>query len=153
MLRVPLKTPFKTAVRTVQAIEDVVVLLQTDGGHIGYGAAPATALITGETHASIIAAITHCIGPRLVGQDVADLNRLCGLVQQALERNSSAKAAVEIALYDLWAQAFDAPLYQLLGGGTPRITTDITISANPIEVMVADVHDALARGYLSLIHI
>ena len=81
MLRVPLKTPFKTAVRTVQAIEDVVVLLQTDGGHIGYGAAPATALITGETHASIIAAITHCIGPRLVGQDVADLNRLCGLVQ------------------------------------------------------------------------
>lgn len=26
MLRVPLKTPFKTAVRTVQAIEDVVVL-------------------------------------------------------------------------------------------------------------------------------
>ncbi|OLH65382.1 L-alanine-DL-glutamate epimerase, partial [Xanthomonas oryzae pv. oryzae] len=109
MVRVPLRTPFKTAVRTVQAIEDVVVLLHTDSGHIGYGAAPATAPITGDTHGSIMAAIEHCIGPKLIGQDVADLNRLCGLVQHALERNTSAKAAVEIALYDLWAHAFVAP--------------------------------------------
>ncbi|NIJ93041.1 L-alanine-DL-glutamate epimerase-like enolase superfamily enzyme [Xanthomonas campestris] len=150
MLRVPLKTPFKTAIRTVQAIEDVVVLLQTDSGHIGYGAAPATAPITGDTHGAIIAAISHCIGPALIGQDVADLNRLCVLVQHALERNTSAKAAVEIALYDLWAQGFGTPLYQALGGGTPRITTDITISVDTIEVMVAQAHSALARGYRSL---
>ncbi|KUF23652.1 dipeptide epimerase [Xanthomonas phaseoli] len=150
MLRVPLKTPFKPAVRTVQAIEDVVVLLQTDSGHIGYGAAPATAPITGDTHGSIIAAIEHCIGPKLIGQDVADLNRLCGRVQHALERNTSAKAAVEIALYDLWAQAFGAPLYQLLGGGTPRVTTDITISVDAIDTMVAQAQTALARGYRAL---
>ncbi|UOS98797.1 dipeptide epimerase [Xanthomonas arboricola] len=150
MLRVPLKTPFKTAVRTVQAIEDVVVVLQTDSGHIGYGAAPATAPITGDTHGSIIAAIQHCIGPTLIGQDVADLNRLCALVQHALERNTSAKAAVEIALYDLWAQALGIPLYRALGGGTPRITTDITISVDSIDVMVAQAQSALARGYQSL---
>lgn len=150
MLRVPLKTPFKTAVRTVQAIEDVVVLLQTDSGHIGYGAAPATAPITGDTHGSIIAAIQQCIAPKLIGQDVADLNRLCTLVQHALEHNSNAKAAVEIALYDLWAQALSTPLYQALGGGTPRITTDITISVDAIDTMVADALSALARGYGSL---
>ncbi|MCC4585870.1 dipeptide epimerase [Xanthomonas melonis] len=150
MLRVPLKTPFRTALRTVTAIEDVVVLLQSDDGHIGYGAAPATAPITGDTHGSIVAAITHCIAPRLIGQEIADLNRLCGLVQQALERNTSAKAAVEIALYDLWAQAYGAPLYQLLGGGTPRITTDITISADAIDTMVAQAQSALARGYRAL---
>ncbi|MBG3849549.1 dipeptide epimerase [Xanthomonas sp. WHRI 8391] len=150
MLRVPLKTPFKTAVRTVQAIEDVVVLLQTDSGHIGYGAAPATAPITGDTHGSIIAAIQQCIAPKLIGQDVADLNRLCALVQHALEHNSNAKAAVEIALYDLWAQSLSTPLYQALGGGTPRITTDITISVDAIDTMVADALSALARGYGSL---
>ncbi|KGK58366.1 L-alanine-DL-glutamate epimerase [Xanthomonas cannabis pv. phaseoli] len=150
MLRVPLHTPFKTALRTVHAIEDVVVLLQTDSGRIGYGSAPATAAITGETHGSIVAAIRQCIAPRLIGQDVADLNRLCGLVQHALERNTSAKAAVEIALYDLWAQAYGAPLYQLLGGGTPRITTDLTISADAIDIMVAQAQQALARGYRAL---
>ena len=37
MLRVPLKTPFKTALRTVEQVEDIVVMVHTDSGHIGYG--------------------------------------------------------------------------------------------------------------------
>ncbi len=150
MLRVPLKTPFKTALRTVDTVEDVVVMIRTDTGHTGYGEAAATAVITGDTHGSIIEAIRHFIKPRLVGQDVANLNRLCALVQSSMERNSSAKAAVEIALYDLWAQLHDAPLYQMLGGGDPVITTDITISVDYIDKMVADSLSALDRGFESL---
>ena len=150
MLRVPLKTPFKTALRTVDTVEDVVVLIRTDTGHTGYGEAPATAVITGDTHGSIIEAIDRFIKPRLIGQDVANLNRNCALVQSSLERNTSAKAAVEIALYDLWAQLHDAPLYQMLGGGDPVITTDITISVDYIDKMVADSLSAIDRGFESL---
>ncbi len=150
MLRVPLKTPFKTALRTVDTVEDVVVLIRTDSGHTGHGEAAATAVITGDTHGSIIAAIRHFIAPRLIGQDVADLNRLCALVQGAMERNTSAKAAVEIALYDLWAQLHGAPLYRMLGGGDPVITTDITISVDYIDKMVADSVSAVERGFESL---
>jgi len=150
MLRVPLKTPFKTALRTVDTIEDVVVLIRTDSGHTGYGEAPATAVITGDTHGSIIAAIRHVIAPQLIGQEVVNLNRLCARVQGAMERNTSAKAAVEIALYDLWAQLHGAPLYQMLGGGDPVITTDITISVDYIDKMVSDSLSALDRGFESL---
>ncbi|MEO8671914.1 MAG: dipeptide epimerase [Tahibacter sp.] len=150
MLRVPLKTPFKTALRTVDAVEDIVVIVNTDSGHVGYGEAPATAVITGDTHGSIIEAIRHYISPRLIGQDIADLNRLTHLVQGAMEKNSSAKAAVEIAIYDLWGQLYNAPLYRLLGGGDPVITTDITISVDYIDKMVADSMAAVARGFESL---
>ena len=150
MLRVPLRTPFKTALRTVEAAEDVVLRIHTDSGHIGYGGAPATAVITGDTHGSIVAALRTCIAPRLIGQDVADLNRLCAVVQSALEHNTNAKAAAEIALYDLWAQLHDAPLYQLLGGGHPVLTTDITISVDDIDTMVAGALAAIERGYTAL---
>ena len=150
MLRVPLKTPFKTALRTVETVEDVVVLIRTDTGNTGYGEAPATAVITGDTHGSIIEAIRHFIAPRLIGQEVVNLNRLCTLVQTAMERNTSAKAAVEIAVYDLWAQLHKAPLYQMLGGGDPVITTDITISVDYIDKMVADSLSAIDRGFESL---
>ncbi|KRG38058.1 L-alanine-DL-glutamate epimerase [Stenotrophomonas panacihumi] len=150
MLRVPLKTPFKTALRTVETVEDVVVLIHTDTGHTGYGEAPATAPITGDTLGSIIEAIHRFIGPRLIGQDVANLNRLSTLIQSSMERNTSAKAAVEIAVYDLWAQLHDAPLYQMLGGGDPVITTDITISVDYIDKMVADSLSAIDRGFESL---
>ena len=150
MLRVPLKTPFKTALRTVEAVEDIVVMIHTDCGHCGYGEAPATAVITGYTHGSIVEAIRTCIYPRLIGVDVADLNHITHLIQGAMEKNSSAKAAVEIAIYDLFGQLYNAPLYRLLGGGDPVITTDITISVDTIDKMVADSIAAVDRGFDSL---
>jgi L-Ala-D/L-Glu epimerase len=150
MLRVPLKTPFKTALRTVDTVEDIVVSIHTDTGHVGYGEAPATAVITGDTHGSIIEAIRKFISPRLIGQDIANLNRITHLVQNAIEKNSSAKAAVEIAVYDLWAQLYGAPLYKMLGGGDPVITTDITISVDYIDKMVADSIAAVERGFETL---
>ena len=150
MLRVPLRTPFKTALRTVNMIEDIVLMVHTDSGNIGYGEAPATAVITGDTHGSIIDAIRHYICPRLVGQDIADLNQITDSIQTALVNNTSAKAAVEIAVYDLWGQLYGAPLYQLLGGGEPSITTDITISVDAIDKMVADSLAAVDRGFTAL---
>lgn len=150
MLRVPLKTPFKTALRTIDTVEDIVVIVNTDTGHVGYGEAPATAVITGDTHGSIVEAIRKFIRPRLIGEDVANLNRITWLIQNALEKNSSAKAAVEIAIYDLFGQLYDAPLYKMLGGGDPLITTDITISVDYIEKMVADSVAAVARGFETL---
>jgi L-Ala-D/L-Glu epimerase len=150
MLRVPLKTPFKTALRTVDSIEDVIVTVHTDKGNIGYGEAPATAVITGDTHGSIVEAIKKYIAPRIVGEDIANLNRITQLIQGSLEKNSSAKAAVEIAVYDLFGQLYDAPLYKMLGGGDPVITTDITISVDYIDKMVADSVAAVERGFESL---
>ena len=79
MLRVPLKTPFKTALRSVEQVEDVVVMVHTDSGHVGYGSAPATAVITGDTHGSIVEAVRQYIAPRLIGQDIANLNRITHL--------------------------------------------------------------------------
>ena len=150
MLRVPLKTPFKTALRTVEQVEDVVVMVHTDTGHVGYGSAPATAVITGDTHGSIMEAVRHYIAPRLVGLEIANLNRITHLIQGAMEKNTSAKAAVEIAVHDLWGQLYGAPLYKLLGGGDPVITTDITISVDYIDKMVADSLAAVDRGFESL---
>ena len=150
MLRVPLKTPFKTALRSVEQVEDVVVMVHTDSGHVGYGSAPATAVITGDTHGSIVEAVRQYIAPRILGQDIANLNRITGLIQGAMEKNTSAKAAVEIAVHDLWGQLYGAPLYQLLGGGEPAITTDITISVDYIDKMVADSLAAVERGFESL---
>jgi L-alanine-DL-glutamate epimerase-like enolase superfamily enzyme len=150
MLRVPLKTPFKTALRTVEGIEDVVVMVGTDTGHTGYGSAPATAVITGETHGSIIEAVSKFIAPTVMGREISNLNQLTDRVQKCIVRNFSAKAAVEIALYDLFGQLYGAPLYKLLGGGDNVITTDITISVDYIDKMVADAREAVDGGFETL---
>ncbi len=150
MLNVPLKTPFKTAMRTVSEIEDVVVIMETDTGHIGYGSAPATAVITGDTHGSIIEAIDKVISPALIGREIADLNNLTDSIQTSIVRNYSAKAATEMAIYDLFGQLYGAPLYKLLGGGDNVITTDITISVDYIDKMVEDSVAAIELGFETL---
>lgn len=149
-LRVPLKTPFKTALRSVDYMEDVVIVIETDTGHRGYGSAPATAVITGETHESIIEAIRRVIAPHIIGEAIRNLNRIVNVVQKSMFRNYSAKAAVEIALYDLFAQSFEAPLYQVLGGGDPKLMTDITISVDYIDKMVEDARNAVELGFEAL---
>jgi L-alanine-DL-glutamate epimerase-like enolase superfamily enzyme len=149
-LRAPLRTPFRTALREVSAAEDIVVIIDGDDGRSGYGSAAATAVITGDTHASIIAAIRGHIAPRLIGADIGDLGDVLDRVQGALHGNPSAKAAVDIALHDLWAQTYGAALYRLLGGGRPQLETDLTISLDGAGKMVLDAQDAVARGFRAL---
>lgn len=52
-IAVPLKKPFKTALRTVRTAEAVIVKLTAENGMTGWGEAPPTAVITGETLDSI----------------------------------------------------------------------------------------------------
>jgi o-succinylbenzoate synthase len=149
-LKIPLKMPFKTALRTVDHMEDVVIVLETDTGHKGFGSAPATAVITGETHGSIIEAIRTIILPAIKNENIQNLNHVVDLIQGSLYKNYSAKAAVEIAVYDLFAQSLGAPLYKILGGGEPVLSTDLTISVDYIDKMVQDAIDAADRGFEAL---
>ena len=48
ILSVPLRVPFKTALRSVSSVEDVVVEILTDTDKIGFGEAPPTGVITGD---------------------------------------------------------------------------------------------------------
>ncbi len=149
-LRAPLITPFRTALREVGAVEDIILTLETDGGLFGYGSAPATAVITGDTHGSIIETIRLHLMPRLLGGRIEDLFLLCQAIRTAVVHNSNAKAAVEMALFDLWAQQLGVPLCRALGGAPTTLHTDLTISLNSIEQMLLDVDTALARGFMAL---
>ena len=79
MLRVPLKTPFKTALRTVETVEDIVVVVETDDGRVGYGEAPATAVIFRGVPLA---------GKKLASPDGPEVRGVIGLLtQRALLRN------------------------------------------------------------------
>ena len=60
-MHIPLITPFKTALRTVDAIDDLIVVLETDDGQRGFGEAPPTAVITGDTIPSVAGEGCECM--------------------------------------------------------------------------------------------
>ncbi|GMG86541.1 dipeptide epimerase [Biformimicrobium ophioploci] len=146
-LEVPLHTPFKTAVREVNSAQSIVVAIHTDDGSCGWGAAPATAKVTGETLDTIAGVIRDPLSALLIGRPLEDFNGLLDTLHGGIEGNYSAKAALEIALYDLRARSLGVPLYKLFGGDGSPLQTDLTISVNPPKKMVTDASHAVANGY------
>ena len=146
-ISVPLRTPFKTALRSVSSVEDVIVEIHTDCGAVGFGEAPPTGAITGDTTGAIIGAVQDHIAKSIIGRDVDEFEDLLQVVQKCIVGNTSAKAAVDMALWDLYGQLYNIPVYKLLGGAKRNITTDITISVNDPDVMVKDALIAVERGY------
>ena len=150
ILSVPLRVPFKTALRSVSSVEDVIVEIHTDTGAIGYGEAPPTGAITGDTTGAILGALRDHIIKTIVGREVDDFESLMQAVNSCIVKNTSAKAAVDMALWDLYGQLYQIPVYKLLGGSRSKIITDITISVNPPEEMARDARNAVDRGYDTL---
>ena len=149
-MSVPLKKPFKTAIRSVNSVDDVIIKIITDTGNIGFGSAASTALVTGDTTESIEGAIKSYIKKAIVGMDIENLEGILLKLNSCIVRNTSAKAAVDIALYDLYGQLYKAPLYKLLGGCRNKLETDITISVNSPEEMTRDSIEAVKLGYKTL---
>ncbi len=146
-LSAALRVPFKTALRTVEKVEDVVVEFHTDTGAVGYGEAPPTGAITGDTTDAILGAYRSHIVKTLLGREVDDFETLMNDLDACVVHNESAKAAADMALYDLYGQLYNIPVYKLLGGARKQIETDITISVNPPEEMARDTINAVERGY------
>lgn len=149
-VKIPLKKPFITALRRVDFAEDIIVKIITDTGNIGIGNAPPTLVITGDGQDSVIAAIQEVIAPKLIGMNITEQEEIFNRIDKSMLHNSSAKAAVDIAIYDLWGQYCKLPLYKLLGGYKSKFISDLTISLREPEVMAQDALEAVNRGYCDL---
>ncbi len=119
---IPIEVPLKQGMTTKTAHGEhivspyVVLRVHTDEGLTGLGEATVAPRWSGETSASCTAAIRELVEPALQGEDPAEINRLCGVMDQVIKLNPFTKAGVEMALWDLAGKSAGKPLYQLLGG-------------------------------------
>jgi o-succinylbenzoate synthase len=148
-LKAPLKNPFITSLRRVDTLEDLLIIVECDDGSVGYGEGAPTPVITGETMGSMIAAIEY-IKPFIIGLDMEDFNTILNNIHTSILKNTTAKSALEIALYDLKAKTAKQPLYKMLGGTQTTFKTDITISMGEVKKMISDSLDAVNLGYDTL---
>jgi muconate cycloisomerase len=106
----------KTAHGDHHTSDYVVVKVHTDQGLVGLGEATVSALWSGETSKSCVAAIDDLIAPALVGADATRINAIRKQMDFLIKLNPFTKAAVEMALWDIAGKALGVPVYQLLGG-------------------------------------
>lgn len=149
-LSIPLTKPFKTALRVVNVLETNVIEISTDTGEIGFGEASPTAVITGDTKDSIKSAIEEYIFPAIKGMDIEEIENIMQKINKSMIKNSSPKAAVDMAIYDLFGKHYKIPLYKYFGGAKKEFDTDITVSVNTPEEMAKDAIEYVSKGYDTL---
>lgn len=146
----PLTTPFRTALREVTAVDEIRVTLTTEEGATGIGSAAPTAAITGETVGSITDALHRHLVPWLKTRDLDSPNALFRDLPRVIVGNPSAKAAVDIALHDLYARRDGLVLSQWLGGGRRGLATDATVSLTGPEAMASQAESLVVAGFTAL---
>lgn len=145
----PLIKTYKKSHRIINTPEEIVIKMISDTGEIGIGSAVATAKITGDTEGSIVGAI-NLIKPLLIGREIDNIEGLMKVVDKSIANNTSAKAAIDMAAYDLFCKKYGMPLYKFFGGYRTTLITDITIDFANLEEMVTSSLEAIMNGYTNL---
>jgi len=146
-LRIDLPTVFKVAFTEISFTENVLVKITTDDGFIGFGEAAPTVFITGETADSVIS-VLNILRDGLIGVNPLAIDQVHAIMNSAVKRNSSAKCAIDLALYDIKGKVMGKPVYQVLGGGSGTLQNDITIGiAEPEEMAIKAKHYVHEKGY------
>ena len=145
-----LSEPYSIAYDHITTVTNVFVKIVTNGSVIGYGCAAPDPHVTGEDHVEVLRALSESAGPRVIGSDPLRHAMLMDRIKKEFEPLPSARAAIDMALFDILGKVAGLPLWKLLGGFRNRIRTSVTIGILPERETVAAARDLISRGYRAL---
>ncbi len=114
-LQIPLKGVFRNAHDAKTRQDSIVVRVGTDEGITGLGNVDPDPGHSEESFGETLKAV-RTLAPELGGRDPLNLSAALEIMDRRLPRHLDAKAALEMALFDLKGKALDQPVHSLLGG-------------------------------------
>lgn len=139
---------FKTKLRP-----SVLVRLTDDAGVQGWGQSVPVETWTYETPESVASTLEHYLAPALLGADPAALADVHARMERAIKPSFSvgqplAKAAVDLACYDLWGKQTGRSVCELLGGRrSEEVKLSWTVNAASLDKAERQLEQGRAAGY------
>lgn len=147
-ISVPLRNPFSTHLQTVKARESIFVEMIDSTGVAGLGECVAftSPWYTEETVQTCWDALMNWLVPSLIGKAMEHPAEIGSLLAH-VKGNRMAKAALDQAAWDLFAQKKEMPLWKVLGGVRKEIDAGIVLTGETDRKMHDAVQKALETGY------
>lgn len=122
-IRLPTRRVHQWASLTTPIGVYIIIKLHTDEGLVGLGEAPVLkdwggdyGKYFGETSHTTIHIINDILSLALKGEDPCRFEAVHAIMDEAVKGYPYAKAAIDMALYDVAGKALSVPAYQFLGG-------------------------------------
>ncbi len=147
LLEIPLKEPFRIALGTSTVSRNIVVRLVGEDGIAGWGEASSSKKVLNETIEDVIDTLTKFVGG--IDIDYTSVERIYEFLG-SFEGAPSAKAALDMALLDLYAKDLGKPLWRVIGGYRESVETDITIGIMEPEEQAKRAVKYVEEGFRAL---
>ncbi|EJR01333.1 O-succinylbenzoic acid (OSB) synthetase [Bacillus cereus MSX-A1] len=149
-IRLPLRSPFVISYGSYSDMPSIIVKMETDEGIIGYGEGVADDHVTGESWESTFHTLKHTLTPALIGKNPMNIEKIHDMMDNTIYGVPTAKAAIDIACFDIMGKKLNQPVYQLIGGRYHEEfpVTHVLSIADP-EDMAEEAASMIQKGYQS----
>jgi o-succinylbenzoate synthase len=144
-IKIPLVSPFRISLGTMSEYEGVLVRVRLSNGTEGWGEAAPFLSITGETWRTALAILEE-LKPQVIGRDIFQYGLLLDEVERTVPGNTSAKAALDIAIHDVLAKHLKLPVSAMLGRAPTQLETTQTVGLEDRDETVKQAKDLREQG-------
>ncbi|HCY88032.1 MAG TPA: mandelate racemase, partial [Desulfobacteraceae bacterium] len=140
--------PYRMSNTVMTHFDTTIVEIITDTGLRGYGETCPVGPVYQPQHALGARAALEQMGPTLIGENPLQPRNIYQAMDNALNGHAYAKAAVDIAVWDICGKAYGARVCDLLGGAVREdVPSYYSIGVCPVEEAVESAREKQAEGY------
>jgi L-alanine-DL-glutamate epimerase-like enolase superfamily enzyme len=139
--------PYTIAFKTIDEVRNAFVEITLDNGMTGIGSGNPSEFVVGEDIDQCLEALEEKNLEFLIGRDIREFNQLTYEVWKKFPQNPSARAALDIALHDVFTKYLDVPLVKFLGQKIKKLPTSNTIGIKSVDETLREAEDYIKRGF------
>ena len=139
--------PYTIAFKTVDQVRNAFVEITLENGITGLGSGNPSEYVVGESFAQCLQALQEENIEFLIGRDIREFNQVAFEVWKKFPKNPSARAALDIALYDAFTKNLGVPLVRFLGQKIKSLPTSNTIGIKNVDETIREAQDFIQRGF------
>jgi len=144
----PLREGYRIANHTIEFARNMLVRVESDDDVIGFGSAAPANNEGGESDESCLAALNGPLRELALGAEISsDPSPLADEAFRVAADFPAARAALDIALWDLAARKAGVPLVRFWGGKPKPLPTSVTIGVCGVEETLAAAQGWIAQGF------
>jgi L-alanine-DL-glutamate epimerase-like enolase superfamily enzyme len=146
-LKMDLMKPFIVSYDSYHDMPVILARMETDDGHVGWGEAVPDQHVTGETWDSAFEIVRHELAPLVIDDSPFNINRIHQKMNEQIYEAPAAKAAIDLAIYDLMGKISGQPVYRLIGGKAhEHLDIPNVISILSPEEMAEEARELVEKG-------